>query len=859
MITLAPGRGVGTVSGMESLKLPETTVVRLDNGLEILVVPEHSSPVVSVQAWVRVGSVHEAEYLGAGISHLIEHLVFKGTRRLGPGEAARVVQDAGGYLNAYTSFERTVYWIEAPAESLAAALDVTTELVFHPLFPEGEFEREKEVIRREIAMGKDDPRRVLSEELFATAYLQHPCRQSVIGALGAFNRLGLDDVRLFHARHYVPNNVFFVVAGDVDVDAVRAMLDERTGELAPRGRAQPVMPVEPALSGMRRKDVAFATDVGRLQMAWHIPAQWHPDVPALDLLGRIMGSGESGRLFRRLREEAGLAHDVSAGVYTPGFGGLFFAGAEAEPETLAKLEDGIRHELAVLETEGVTQAEVEKARCGALADFLRGMETTNGLASQVGGSWLQTGTTDFSARYAAGLREVGAEKIRAVAERYLSPERAVVVRMLPKTAQAAPRKAVARAGAAAEATELVTLPNGLRVLFGRDARLPLVSIHAACGGGASADPMGQGGLAAWLAAGLWKGTDASGAAALAERIEGRGGSFGAAGGNNSITLSVEMLAEDLGLAMETLAEVMHGARFPADAMERERAMLVAGARERAMQPLSAAASEARRLLFRHTCFEQPSAGDEKSLAALEVGALGAHWRRMRAAGNTVLGVFGDFDPQKARADVERLFGSLPPGGGLETPAAASWAALPGGERVELRRPKEQAVLVVLFPTGGLHDPDNTAIELIDEASGDMGSRFFLRIREEQGLAYFVAPFQIKGPRLGAAGFYLGTSDDKLDHAESELLDEIRRLADGGLEEAEMRRAQQTWRGKFLLQNQSADARGRHAVVDTLLGLGHDHATRQLDEMRALTPDAVKAAAGRVFSANPVIVRVRPGG
>jgi zinc protease len=146
-------------------RLPASHFETLPNGLEVLVIPGASSPVISVQAWVRAGSVHEQEFLGAGISHLLEHLVFKGTRSFGIGEAARAVQQAGGYLNAYTSFERTVYWVDAPSESLATALDVTGDLVFHPLLPEEEFEREKEVIRREIAMGKDDPRRVFSEEL----------------------------------------------------------------------------------------------------------------------------------------------------------------------------------------------------------------------------------------------------------------------------------------------------------------------------------------------------------------------------------------------------------------------------------------------------------------------------------------------------------------------------------------------------------------------------------------------------------------------------------------------------------------------------------------------------------------------
>jgi zinc protease len=405
---------------MSGTHLPESVIHTLANGMEILVVPEYASPVVSVQAWVKVGSVHEGRHLGAGIAHLLEHLVFKGTRSFGASEAARVVQDVGGHLNAYTGFERTVYWIDAPEEGLGTALDVTTELVFHPRFPEEEFEREKDVIRREIAMGKDDPGRVFSEELFATAFRVHPCRNPVIGHLGAFNKLTLDDVRAFHATHYVPNNVFFVVSGAVDPAAVVAMLGERTGKLDPAGRAADVLPVEPALTGPRRREFTFATDVGRLQLAWHIPAQTHPDIPALDVLGRILGAGESSRLYRRLREDAGLAHEIGAGIFSPGFAGVFHVGGEADPGNLAAMEHGIRGEIDALVRDGVSEAELEKARCGALVDFLRGLESTNGLARQIGASWLLAHSTDYPARYLDGLHEVAAEKVRSVAERYLS-------------------------------------------------------------------------------------------------------------------------------------------------------------------------------------------------------------------------------------------------------------------------------------------------------------------------------------------------------------------------------------------------------------------------------------------------------
>lgn len=838
-------------------RLPACQVETLPNGLEILVIPGASSPVVSVQAWVRAGSVHEEEFLGAGISHLLEHLVFKGTRSFGIGEAARAVQQAGGYLNAYTSFERTVYWVEAPSESLATALDVTGDLVFHPVLPEEEFEREKEVIRREIAMGKDEPRRVFSEELFATAFREHPCRHPVIGYLGAFNRLTLADVRAYHARHYVPNNVFFVIAGDVDADEAVNMVRERFGELAPSGRHTPVLPVEPALSGPREKTVHFTTDLARLQMAWHVPAHGHADIPALDVLARILGGGESSRLFRRLREEQELAHEVGAGIYSPGFAGLFYAGGETETDRLERLEHGLGNEIARLQTEGVTDAELEKARRGALADFLHGLESTQGLASQIGSSWLHSHSTDYPERYLVGLQEVSAEDVVEVATRYLRDDVKVTVRMLPHSVPRARPVFAARPSGASLAFQTMSLPNGLSVLLGRDTRLPVVSAHFFSRGGSSADAPEMAGLSSWLANGLWKGTTRRDGAALAEAVEGRGGSFGAMAGNLSVGLSLDMLADDFPLACELLAEVAGEANFPASAMERERAAMLASARDRDLQPLPSAMREARARLFAGTGLAHPPGGTPESLFALRTEFLPETWRRLRDPSHSILGVFGDFDPEEAADRLAASFGGLSGDGMANAGREMLWPSMPEGGNFELCRPKEQAVLVVLYPTDGLLAADATALDLLDEACGDMASRFFHRIREEQGLAYFVAPFQVKATRIGGFGFYLGTSADKLAHAEAETLDEARRLATEGPDAAEIERARHTWRGKHLLQNQSIDARGRQAAINTLLGLGPDHAERQLEEARRLPFDLVAEAAARVFSRKPVIVRVRP--
>ena len=290
----------------------------LPNGLTIIVQEDHSAPVASVQAWCGTGSIDEDAHLGAGMSHILEHMLFKGTKTRPANAIAQAVQDVGGYINAYTSFDRTVYWIDVPKAGVSAALDILTDAMMNSTLPPEEYAKEQEVIRREFAMGFDDPDRVAGQLLFATAYQRHPYRLPVIGLLDVFNQLTQEQVMRYYKSRYVPNNFTFVVVGDVDAQEVQQQLADLFKDYPARSFQPLYIPPEPPQLGLREAHQEFATELTRLSLAWHIPEITHPDVPALDLLSTILGDGRSSRLYRRVREEAGLAFGVSAFSYTPG-------------------------------------------------------------------------------------------------------------------------------------------------------------------------------------------------------------------------------------------------------------------------------------------------------------------------------------------------------------------------------------------------------------------------------------------------------------------------------------------------------------------------------------------------------------
>src|SRR5260221_8096542 len=545
----------------------------LPNGLGIIVQEDHSAPVASVQVWVETGSIHEDRHLGAGLSHILEHMLFKGTTTRGASEFAQRIQDAGGYINAYTSFDRTVYWIDIPAKGVPTALELLSDAVMNSTLPPEEYVKEQEVIRREFAMGYDDPDRMSGYALFAHAYREHPYRHPVIGHLDIFNGLHRDEVMAYYKERYVPNNVFFVVAGDADAGRVHEQLGAHFAA-HPRRSVTPVfIPAEPPQLGRRESHVEFATELTRLNMAWHVPALTHPDAPALDVLAVILGSGRSSRFYKRLREDAALVHSIDAWCYAPGQPGLFGMDAVLDPEKRSRVQAEVLAMLDEIRADGVSVAEMEKAKRMALSHQLSAVTTMRGKASDLGSNWLITHNLDFSRDYLAAIQRVTIADIIRVVAAYCTDANLTITSLNPIGSLAVASSAVAAASAGE--IQKFELSNGLRLLVREDPRLPLVSFSVSFKAGLLAEAPANNGIARLLSKVLLKGTRSRTAEQLADQIEAAGGSISSDAGNNSLNLFVKVLQPDIRLGLDIRSDTLLNASLPQKAIAREKEIQLA--------------------------------------------------------------------------------------------------------------------------------------------------------------------------------------------------------------------------------------------------------------------------------------------
>src|SRR5215510_11075226 len=359
---------------------PGVKLITLESGLTIIIREDHSAPVVSAQAWCMAGSIHESKWLGAGLSHILEHMLFKGTATRPGSRIDQEVQEAGGYMNAYTSFDRTVYHIDVPNTGARVAIDILCDIMQHATLPADEMAKEKQVIVREMDMNIDDPARRASRRLFETAYTRSPYRLTVIGYPDIFHELQPADITAYYREKYVPNNVFFVVAGDIESGVVMTQIREAYANAKARPLPPIVLPEEPTQTAPREIIEEAPIELGHLHFAWHIPDLRHPDVPVLDVLAVLLGHGRSSRLYQEVREKLGVVHHADAWTYSPGNPGLLGMSAIVDADKFTAARDALLAEMEKMKTAPVSAAELGKAVKQFISGTLSARKTMQGQA-----------------------------------------------------------------------------------------------------------------------------------------------------------------------------------------------------------------------------------------------------------------------------------------------------------------------------------------------------------------------------------------------------------------------------------------------------------------------------------------------
>jgi len=422
---------------------------RLGNGLTVLLAERHSDPVVAVMLWYRVGSRDEEER-EAGVSHFLEHMMFKGSRRFGKGEIDRVTTALGGSNNAFTSSDHTAYWFEFASDRWEKALEIEADRMRHLLLDPAEFEAEKKVVLEELSMGDDDPWRTLSREVQLAVFRRHPYRRPVIGFTDSLKKLSAADMRDYYARFYRPEKAVLVVCGDFEPPRALASVRRHFGSIrapvpVPGRTAAPFRPSIDAPTGEQRLEVRWDDEGRRLCVAWPTVPVGTEDDWTLDLASLVLAGGKLSRLFRRLVVDERIATSVSCHNDTRVEGGVFWVFAEAAQGTEPSvLERALAREIDRLATRDVPAAELARAKRLVVAGEAHDSETVSDLAEDLG-EFAADARWQLALEAPARVIRVDARAVRECVARLLRPERRVVGWCLPREKSKAAAEAPPRA------------------------------------------------------------------------------------------------------------------------------------------------------------------------------------------------------------------------------------------------------------------------------------------------------------------------------------------------------------------------------------------------------------------------------
>jgi zinc protease len=437
---LAGSLGVGAaVRAFEGVTDPalRTRVTRLDNGLSILSLEDHTTPTVTFQVWVRVGSGDESRY--TGLAHLFEHMMFRGTRRLGSEAHERLIEERGGRVNAFTSLDVTVYFEDVTAEHLPLVIELEAERLAHLDISEASLESERQVVLEERRLRTEDsPEGRAYEALRALTFRAHPYRVPPIGWRSDVEAATVEVCREFFHTYYAPNNLVIAVVGDFDEADTLARIERAFGSLEPVGEIPRNPTREPEQRGERREVIHFDVKAPLVAAAWQAPGAGHPDAEALDAASEILSGGRSSRLYRRLVYDGQQALGVQTGYDEMERAGVFEAFASVRPDaTVARVEALLLEEITRLRDGLVSPAELEKAKRSLEVRLLAGLGTSHALAFHVASDFVLLGRVRPLAERLEAIRAVGAGDVQRVARTWLRDDGRNLVHLVPPPSPAA--------------------------------------------------------------------------------------------------------------------------------------------------------------------------------------------------------------------------------------------------------------------------------------------------------------------------------------------------------------------------------------------------------------------------------------
>ena len=832
--------------------------------------------------WVRTGSADEKKG-EEGISHFIEHLVFKGTRKFKVGEIASTVEGSGGELNAYTSFDQTVFYVTISKQFTDVALEVISEMMGFPTFDKDEIDNEREVVIEEIKRGQDSFGRRSSQLLFSQSYKGHAYSIPVIGYDTNIRKISRKKIVEYFQSRYVPENMFLVVSGDFESKEMKQKVKSFFSDFQPfklskvkRAKEQPHEKVRVKVENAPFEEASFFA-------SWKIPKVKHEDIPALDVLALVLGQGDSSRLVRRMRIEKPLVLSTYASTFTPVERGLFVTAAVFNPDHFEEILTTLNEEIEKILQEPITEEELHKAITNIESEEFYGLETVDGLSRKTGHLEFLMKDPKYFPKYMKKVYAVTREDVLKVARKYLKPKSLTVTVLAPErfenseakkqakkwikdfekiTSQKKPKVAelktkkrkkisLTKSRQGSQRLEEIKLGNGSRLFFRPSYETPTFSVRMAHLGGMRMEEDHLGGLTEMLSRTWTSGSSKYSEEEINEKMESWASNINAFGGRNTIGLSVEGLTSYEKDAADVFEDVFSHPKWPKKEIDREVAVMKQKLKSRDDNPAAKAMQKFSEILFSGHPYAKDMHGSEESLSKITEQSVNQHWKKMSQKSN-VLAVISGYVDKDLWVD---LFKRASKQMGKEEVTKQKFSHSAPDKDVQFyeKLDKEQSHIITGVKGLTFTDKSRYTLELIQSILSGQGGRLFMELRDKASLAYTVAPLRMEGIDTGYFGAYIGCSPEKGKKAISMLKQELQRLADEPVGEKELERSK-----RYLIGRHDIDLQKNSSVANSILfsevyGISHKEVFDYVNYINAVSAKDIQTLADQLFSQNFVTV------
>ncbi len=825
-------------------------VFTLKNGHKVVIKEVHANPIVTVDTWVATGSAMETPE-NNGVSHFLEHLMFKGTKNHKNGEIEKILESKGARFNAATSKDFTHYYVTIASDYVDTAIKLHADMMQNPVIPPEEMKKERKVVQEEIRRANDDPKRILLMNLFQLIFREHPYKMDTLGPHEVIENISKEEVMDYFKKKYVPYNLITVIVGDVDTQRVLSLVKENFNTEYTNGAKVFNPPREPELQkpGLRIKRGNYKS--GYLFMGFKgVPMDSVKENYALDMAGSILGGSRSSRLYRNLKEEQNLVSAISAGHYSMKDDSVFLISADFEPEKYDAVKTAIIQEIKQIKENPITREELERAKTLARRSFIYGNESVENIASSIGYSMVTTGNIKHYKNHLKYIDNVSLDDIQNAAQKYLDPCKVALSVLLPgdvKVNNIVSDKQVIENSARSE------LANGMVLISSKNTSNDIISMSVFLKGGQYLEP--KPGVASLLTKTLLYGTKNRSYKELTEELENSGISISPESSADFFTIRLKSTKNDFNKAFEILADIIKNPSFENKYIEKNKEDILVSIKKSRDHPLKVAGEKFISGLYKGHPYGNTGAVVEKSIPQITRQDVVNYRDKTFIPENMIVSVAGNIEHEAIARKLAQSFvasGKTPP----VADYSGKFSPLDGNKIIKTDFDSRAAWILMGWPIGNVDDNKEIAsFKVINSyLSGGLSSRLHQVFREQQGLAYSVGSSYSPKRDKGHFVLLIGTEPKNIDLVKRKFLQEIESLKTKPLSQEELKNTKSKIIGNYALSqetNQSkADLLGKTEVIDKKFRFNYDFP----DLINKVTAEDVINTANKYFD-NPYILSV----